>query len=113
MSSATKLRLRSKKNLWPYLLITPALAVILLILGFPVFRLITLSFQQFGLAEIVSGIPTWVGFENFQALLKDPEFWIVLRRTFIFTFAMVAASIVIGAWLAHLMLRMNTYFDGF
>ncbi|MFZ9143270.1 MAG: carbohydrate ABC transporter permease, partial [Candidatus Nanopelagicaceae bacterium] len=108
MSSATKLRLRPKKNLWPYLLITPALAVILLILGFPVFRLITLSFQQFGLAEIVSGIPTWVGFENFQALLKDPEFWIVLRRTFIFTFAMVAASIVIGAWLAHLMLRMNT-----
>lgn len=108
MSSATKLRLGPKKNVWPYLLITPALAVILLILGFPVFRLITLSFQQFGLAEIVSGIPTWVGFDNFQALLKDPEFWIVLRRTFIFTFAMVAASIVIGAWLAHLMLRMNT-----
>ncbi len=70
MSSAAKLRLGPKKNLWPYLLITPALAVILLILGFPVFRLITLSFQQFGLAEIVSGIPTWVGFENFQALLK-------------------------------------------
>jgi N,N'-diacetylchitobiose transport system permease protein len=99
-------RLGSAK-LWPYLLIAPALAIILLILGFPVFRLITLSFQKYGLEEIISGIPVWVGLENFRTLLSDPEFWIVLRRTFIFTFGMVFVSIVVGAWLAHLMLRMN------
>jgi N,N'-diacetylchitobiose transport system permease protein len=96
-------------NLWPYLLIAPALVIIVLILGFPVFRLITLSFQKFGLEEIVSGIPVWLGFENFQKLLADSEFWVVLRRTFIFTFGMVFTSITIGAWLAHLMLKMNNF----
>ena len=96
-----------KKNLWPYLLIGPSLFIILLILGFPVFRLITLSFQKYGLEEIISGVPVWLGFENFRLLLADPEFWIVLRRTFLFTFGMVAVSIIVGAWLAHLMVRMN------
>ena len=101
-------RLTVKKNLWPYLLIAPSLFIILLILGFPVFRLITLSFQKFGLEEIISGVPVWLGFENFRELLTDPEFWVVLRRTFIFTFGMVAVSIIVGAWLAHLMVRMNS-----
>jgi len=59
---------------WPYLLIAPALAVILLILGFPVFRLITLSFQKFGLEEIIAGVPVWIGFDNFSTLVNDPEF---------------------------------------
>lgn len=97
-----------KRTYWPYLLIAPALFIILVILGFPVFRLVTLSFQKFGLEEIVSGSPIWLGLENFRSLLSDPEFWIVLRRTFIFTFGMVTLSIVVGAWLAHLMVRMNS-----
>jgi len=50
-------RLTVKKNLWPYLLIAPSLFIILLILGFPVFRLITLSFQKFGLEEIIKNNP--------------------------------------------------------
>ena len=100
-------RLTVKKKLWPYFLIGPSLFIILLILGFPVFRLITLSFQKYGLEEIISGVPVWLGFENFRLLLADPEFWIVLRRTFLFTFGMVAVSIIVGAWLAHLMVRMN------
>jgi N,N'-diacetylchitobiose transport system permease protein len=95
------------QNIWPYLLILPATFVILLILGFPVYRLLTLSVQQFGLDEIISGVPVWVGFDNFSNLLKDSEFWTVLRRTLVFTFGMVFFSIVIGAWLAHLMLRMH------
>lgn len=97
----------TNQNIWPYLLILPATFVILLILGFPVYRLLTLSVQQFGLDEIISGVPVWVGFDNFSNLLKDPEFWTVLRRTLVFTFGMVFFSIVIGAWLAHLMLRMH------
>lgn len=101
-------RIQVKRSFWPYLLIAPALFIILLILGFPVFRLVTLSFQKFGLEEIISGTPIWLGLENFRVLLADPEFWVVLRRTFLFTFGMVAVSITVGAWLAHLMVRMNS-----
>lgn len=95
------------RRFWPYLLIAPASFVILLILGFPVYRLFTLSLQQFGLDEIISGIPVWVGLDNFTILIRDPEFWVVLRRTLIFTFGMVFFSVVIGAFLAHLMVRMH------
>ena len=92
---------------WPYILLIPASVVIALILGFPVYRLLTLSLQKYGLDEIVSGKEIWVGLTNFRVLLKDPEFWVVLKRTFIFTAAMVFFSITIGAWIAHLMVRMN------
>lgn len=92
---------------WPYVLILPSLIVIVLILGFPVYRLFTLSLQKYGLDEIISGKQIWVGFSNFKVLLKDPEFWVVLKRTFIFTAGMVFFSITIGAWIAHLMVRMN------
>lgn len=100
-------KIQVKRAFWPYLLIAPSLFIIFLILGFPVFRLITLSFQKFGLEEIIAEKPIWLGFENFKVLLGDAEFWVVLRRTFLFTFGMVAVSIVVGAWLAHLMVRMN------
>ena len=107
MSLAETIRNKRKVNIWPYLLIGPAGIVILLILGFPVYRLITLSLQKYGLDEIISGKTIWLGFQNFRLLLTDREFWVVLRRTFIFTFGMVFFSVVIGAWLAHLMVKMH------
>ena len=107
MSLAETIQNKRKVNIWPYLLIGPAGIVILLILGFPVYRLFTLSLQKYGLDEIISGKTIWLGFQNFRLLLTDREFWIVLRRTFIFTFGMVFFSVVIGAWLAHLMVKMH------
>ena len=99
---------KARKNIWPYLLIAPALFTILLILGYPVGRLITLSFQKFGLEEIISGKTVWVGLKNYSTLLADPEFWVVLKRTFLFTVGMVGGSILIGGFLAHMMVRMHT-----
>lgn len=98
---------KHRRNIWPYFLLAPATAVILLILGFPVYRLITLSFQKYGLEEIVSGKQVWVGFTNFAKLLRDSDFWLILLKTFVFTISMVFFTISIGASIAHLMLRMH------
>lgn len=92
---------------WPYLLIAPSLIALGLILGFPIYKLISLSFERYGLAEIIAGKGVFVGLENFKETFTDPEFWKILKRTLIFTFGMVSVSIVVGAWLAHLMVKMH------
>ena len=98
---------KRKFNFWPYSLITPSLFALGLILVFPIYKLIALSFQKYGLSEIIAGKGTNVGFQNFSETLTDPEFWNILERTLLFTAGMVAVSIVVGAWLAHLMVKMN------
>ena len=40
---------------WPYLLILPSLVALALILGYPIFKLINLSLQKYGLFEIIAG----------------------------------------------------------
>ena len=92
---------------WPYLLITPSLIALAVILGYPIFKLFSLSLERYGLTEIIAGKGVFVGFGNFTEILTDKEFWTILERTLFFTFGMVAISIIVGAWLAHLMLNMH------
>ena len=99
---------RLPKTVWPYLLIIPSLFCLALIMGFPIYRLITLSLEKYGLPEIIAGKGIFLGLDNFRKTLIDPEFWQVLRRTLIFTFGMVSVSIVGGGWLAHQMANMHS-----
>ena len=92
---------------WPYLLVAPSLIALALILGYPILKLFSLSFERYGLTEIIAGKGVFVGLENFKEILTDNEFWTILVRTLFFTFGMVAISIIVGAWLAHLMLNMH------
>jgi N,N'-diacetylchitobiose transport system permease protein len=101
------MRNRRKKNPWPYLLVSPSLLALGLILCYPIYKLIRLSFEKYGLSEIIAGKGTYVGLQNFTDTFTDPEFWIILQRTLFFTGGMVAVSVVVGAWLAHLMLKMS------
>lgn len=96
-----------KTNMWPYLLIAPSLVALGLILGFPVYKLVTLSFERYGLTEIIAGAGVFVGLGNYREILWDPQFWLILRRTIFFTAGMVSVSILVGGLLAHLMLKMH------
>ena len=93
---------------WPYLLVAPSLIALALILGYPILKLFSLSFERYGLTEIIAGKGVFVGLENFKEILTDNEFWTILVRTLFFTFGMVSVSIIVGAWLAHLMLNMHS-----
>ena len=93
---------------WPYLLVTPSLVALGLILGYPIIKLFSLSLERYGLTEIIAGKGVFVGFGNFTEILTDKDFWTILERTLFFTFGMVAVSMIVGAWLAHLMLNMHS-----
>lgn len=96
-----------RTNIWSYLLILPAIGVVGTILGYPIFNLFQLSFQKYGIEQLLFGAAERNGLENYRSILADPEFWTVLRRTLFFTAYAVTGTIVLGAILAHSLLRMS------
>ena len=93
----------------PYLLILPVIVVITAILGYPLYKLVTLSFQQYGLAELIQKKGVWIGFDNFSSVLQDEVFWRVLLRTVIFTVANVVLTIGLGTLIAFLLVRVSMW----
>jgi N,N'-diacetylchitobiose transport system permease protein len=91
----------------PFLLILPVIAAIGAVLGYPLFKLVTLSFQQYGLPELIQRKGTWVGLDNFRSVLSDSIFWETLLRTVIFTAANVGLTIVLGTLLALLLVQVS------
>jgi N,N'-diacetylchitobiose transport system permease protein len=92
----------------PYLLILPVVVVITAILGYPLYKLVTLSFQEYGLAELIQRKGVWIGLDNYSSVLHDGVFWRVLLRTVIFTAANVALTIGLGTAIAFLLVRVST-----
>ena len=92
----------------PYLLILPVVAVIVAILGYPLYHLARLSFQKYGLFELIAHHGTSVGWANYSSILHDHVFWDVLLRTIVFTIANVALTIGIGTLLALLLTKVSS-----
>ena len=69
----------------PYSLVAPATLVIAAVLGYPLFFLIKLSVQRYGLPELIAHRGVWVGVSNFRAILHDSLFWHVLLRTIVYS----------------------------
>jgi len=100
---------RALRGAAPYLLILPVLLTVGAILGYPLYDLVKLSRQQYGLFELVAhkGIP--VGWANFRSVLHDPVFWHTLVRTIVFTVANVCLTIGIGTALALLLTKVSSW----
>ncbi len=83
-----------------WLLLTPAIVFILLIVAYPVLSLIVNSFFDIRLSR---GVPVrFVGFENYLAALNDAMFWRAVKNTLIITFVTVPGALVVGLGLAML-----------
>jgi N,N'-diacetylchitobiose transport system permease protein len=93
----------------PYLLVAPVILVVGAILGYPLYKLVTLSFQQYGLAELIQRQGIWIGFDNYESVLRDPIFWDTLLRTVVFTAANVALTIVLGTLIALLLVQVSAW----
>ena len=96
----------------PIVLLLPALAVLGLMLGYPLVRLVTMSFQEFGLRQQFGTPAPWVGLANFRGIVDDSYFWSVLLRTVIFCFVNVALTMVVGAALALLLTKLSDLVRG-
>jgi N,N'-diacetylchitobiose transport system permease protein len=91
----------------PYGLLLPVVAVMTAILGYPLYKLVTLSLQTYGLPELIQRQGTWIGLDNFRSVLRDDVFWDALLRTVVFTVANVALTIVLGTLLALLLVKVG------
>ncbi|MEU9270595.1 sugar ABC transporter permease [Streptomyces sp. NPDC048251] len=92
----------------PWLLLAPCLLVLALVMGYPLVRLVTLSFQKFGQSQLWGFQPAEsVGFDNFTGVLDDGEFWQVVIRTIVFAAGCVIFTMVIGMLIALLLQRVS------
>ncbi|MEV7075935.1 carbohydrate ABC transporter permease [Streptomyces sp. NPDC091972] len=92
----------------PWLLLAPCLLILVLVLGYPLVRLVGLSFQKFGQSQLWGFQPAeWVGFDNFTGVLGDGEFWAVVVRTVVFAAGCVIFTMVAGMLIALLLQRVS------
>jgi N,N'-diacetylchitobiose transport system permease protein len=95
--------LRRRVSRAPYVLILPAVGILILAMGYPlVWQLIT-STQQFGLAQQFGQAAPFVGLQNYVTLATDPYMWTVVGRSLLFCFACAAITMVFGTLIALLM----------
>ena len=55
----------------PYTLLAPATAVIGAVLAYPVYFLVRLSFEHYGLFQLVRHKGEWIGVDNFTQIVHD------------------------------------------
>ena len=91
----------------PYALILPVIVALGAVLGYPMYRLVVMSFQKYDLPQIVAHKGVWIGLDNYRLILGDQLFWHVLLRSAIFTAANVGLTIVGGTLIALLLLRIH------
>jgi N,N'-diacetylchitobiose transport system permease protein len=100
-------RVRVGRALTPYGLLLPTGVVIAGVLGYPLYLLVTLSFQHYGLFQLIQHKGQWVGLANYRQIVHDHEFWVVLLRTLLFTAVNVTLTMVFGTLIALLLARVS------
>ncbi|MEP9363225.1 sugar ABC transporter permease [Nocardioides sp. CN2-186] len=97
---------RPRRTPLPYVLLLPAVAALVVALGYPLVRQVVLSFQDFGLAQQFGRPPEWIGVDNYRDLLTDPYLWRVTFRSLVFCAVNATVTMAIGVGLALLMRHM-------
>lgn len=86
-----------------YLLLLPALGVLLLGLGYPVYWQVVTSLQEFGLAQQFGQPPEFIGLDNYARIFSEDDLWAVVGRSLVFCMVNAVVTVLIGLALALLM----------
>lgn len=101
---------KTKSKFWkkatPYLFLSPTLILMIVLLVVPICLVVKYSFQD---NAIVVKAPEFVGFENYEKILGDEDFWNAAKNTVFFVVCSVAAHLVLGMCFA---LLLNTDYFG-
>jgi N,N'-diacetylchitobiose transport system permease protein len=93
----------------PYLLLLPAVAVIGLVLAYPLYLLGKMSFEKYGLFQLIRHKGVWIGTANYHSIFHDGEFWRVVLRTVAFTAVCVSLTMILGTAIALLLLQVSRW----
>ncbi|WP_425954657.1 carbohydrate ABC transporter permease [Xylanimonas sp. McL0601] len=92
-----------RRHVTPYLLLIPAVAALLLGLGYPVYWQVVTSFQKFGLAQQFGQPPTFAGLDNYAKIFSDETAVAVVLRSIVFCLVNAGLTVLIGLAVALLM----------
>ena len=94
----------------PWLLLTPALVILAVLMLWPLFRVVLMSFQDYGLRQIVSGSTNFIGLGNYSEIFSQGLLWrTALPNTLIVAAFSVSTTVVLGTLVALLMMRLGTF----
>lgn len=94
---------RKSQRRLAYLLIAPAVILMLAVTAYPIGYAVWLSLQRYNLAE--PDATTFVGLDNYVTVLSDRYWWVALAVTAAITVVSVAIEFVLGLALALVMHR--------
>ncbi|MFC0002712.1 carbohydrate ABC transporter permease [Micromonospora siamensis] len=105
----TPARRRPRVDRLPYLLLLPCLAIIAVLLLWPLGQVVAMSFYKLNNVRQLRGTREWpwVGLDNYVQILGDPFFLKVLRNTVLFAAANVLLTMVFGTLVGLLLNRLG------
>ena len=98
---------KKKTNIWPYLLLAPALLIMISVVLVPICNALIMSFKNYNLTK--PNKMGFIGLANYRKVFTDKLFWSSLRRTVVWVFFGVGFQFVFGFLLA---LLLNKKFPG-
>jgi len=96
-----------KRNRLAFWFLLPATVILVVVLGYPIVKMVVLSLQEAKLRNITLGTESWNNFDNYTKLLGDPFFYTVVVRTIVFTAACVLATMILGTLVALLLNKLG------
>ena len=103
---------RIGKKIWRfryiYLLLLPGFAYFVIFSYVPMYG-ITLAFKKYVTTAGIMGSP-WIGLENFEKLLAQPDFWRALRNTIIISFQRIVFEFPVPVMLALMLNEVRRSF---
>ena len=100
---------RRRRRLIPYALILPAVAVLALVLLWPIAQMLWMSLHGYGLHQLQGQEAEWNNFAHYLHVLTDERFWEIFRNTIVVCSAMVALTMVLGTLVGLLMHKLPTW----
>jgi len=82
------------------ILVGAAMIFLIALAGLPLLYNVLMSFQQVDMFTLGSLIRPFAGFDNYVAVVKQPEFWLVTRNTLTFVVGSMAGQFILGFVLA-------------
>ncbi|MFA3835687.1 carbohydrate ABC transporter permease [Streptomyces aureus] len=99
-SAPLRRRQRRRSRLTALAFVAPLIAYLVAFYLYPLYRNLDLSLRDYTVRSFVAGDAPFSGWDNFRAVLDDPEFGPALRHTMTFTFVSIAFQYAAGLALA-------------
>lgn len=105
----SKSTVHTRRRLIPYALILPAVAVLALVLLWPIIQMLWMSLHNYGLRQLQGQEAEWNNFAHYRHVLTDERFWDIFRNTIVVCLTMVALTLVLGTLVGLLMHKLPTW----